>query len=94
MSATDGFVRYVNSTIEVSEGLVIAGDVDFSTGHIKYGKNVVISGDIKSGFNVECVGDLQVNGTIEDSKVTIGGNLLCRMGFVGQGKGLIDAKVI
>lgn len=92
LSATDGFVRYVNSTIEVSEVLVIAGDVDFSTGHIKYGKNVVISGDIKSGFNVECVGDLQVNGTIEDSKVTIGGNLLCRMGFVGQGKGLIDAK--
>lgn len=92
LSATDGFVRYVNSTIEVSEGLVITGDIDFSTGHIKYDKNVVISGDIKSGFNVECGGDLQVNGTIEDSKVTIGGNLLCRMGFVGQGKGLIVAK--
>jgi len=92
LSATNGFVRYVNSTIEVSEGLVISGNVDFSTGHIKYGKNVVISGDIKSGFNVECGGDLQVNGTIEDSKVTIEGNLLCRMGFVGQGRGLIEAK--
>jgi len=92
LAATDGFVRYVNSTIEVSEGLVIGGDVDFSTGHIRYDKNVVISGDIKSGFNVECGGDLQVNGTIEDSKITIGGNLLCRMGFVGQGKGLIEAK--
>ncbi len=92
LSATDGFVRYFNSTIEVSEGLIIPGNVDFSTGHIKYGKNVVINGDVKSGFNVECGGDLQVNGTIEDSKITIGGNLLCRMGFVGQGKGLIDAK--
>lgn len=92
LSATDGFVRYVNSTIEVSEGLVIPGDVDFSTGHIRYGKNVEISGDVKSGFNVECGGDLQVNGTIEDSKITIGGNLLCRMGFVGQGRGLIEAK--
>lgn len=92
LSATDGFVRYANSTIEVSEGLVIPGNVDFSTGHIKYGKNVVINGDIKSSFNVECGGDLQVNGTIEDSKVTIGGNLLCRLGFVGQGKGLIVAN--
>lgn len=92
LAGTDGFVRYVNYNIEVSEGLVISGNVDFSTGHIKYGKNVLISGDIKSGFNVECGGDLQVNGTIEDCKVTIGGNILCRMGFVGQGRGLIDAK--
>lgn len=92
LSKTDGFVRYINSIIEVSEGLVLPGDIDFSTGHIKYDKNVVISGDVKSGFNVECGGDLQINGTIEDCKITIGGNLLCRMGFVGQGRGIIEAK--
>lgn len=92
LSTTDGFVRLTNSLIEVSEGLVINGNVDFSTGNVKYDKNVVISGDIKSGFDVDCGGDLQVNGTIEDCKITSAGNILCRMGFIGQGKGLIDAK--
>jgi hypothetical protein len=39
-----------------------------------------------------CGGDLQVNGIIEDARITVGGNVLCKYGFVGQGKGLIDAQ--
>ncbi|MBD3321712.1 MAG: DUF342 domain-containing protein, partial [Chitinivibrionales bacterium] len=31
-------------------------------------------------------------GTIEDSRITVGGNVLCKFGFLGQGKGLIEAK--
>ena len=42
------FVRYVNSTIEVSEGAGYAGDVDFFKRPYQICKNVVISGDIKS----------------------------------------------
>ena len=88
----DGVVRLTGGLVEISEGFVIPGNIDFSTGNITYNKTVIVNGDVKGGFEVHCGGDLQVNGTIEDCSVTVGGNVLCRYGFVGQGKGVIDAK--
>ncbi|MBN1308585.1 MAG: DUF342 domain-containing protein, partial [Chitinispirillaceae bacterium] len=87
----DGIVRLSGGLVEVSEGFVVPGDVDFSTGNINYNKSVIVNGDVKAGFEVHCGGDLQVNGTIEDSRVIVGGNVLCKYGFVGQSKGVIDA---
>ncbi|MBN1131331.1 MAG: DUF342 domain-containing protein [Chitinispirillaceae bacterium] len=92
VASVDGLVRFTGSYIEICEGYVIQGDVDFSTGNINYQKSVIINGDIKAGFAVECGGDLQVSGIIEDCNLSIGGNLLCKYGFVGQGKGTIEAK--
>lgn len=92
VATTGGNARWTGSVVEVSEGYVIDGDVDFSTGNVKYGKSVSVAGDIKTGFSVECGGDLQVSGTIEDAKLDIGGSVLCKAGFVGQGKGGIVAK--
>ncbi|MBN1577134.1 MAG: DUF342 domain-containing protein [Chitinispirillaceae bacterium] len=88
----DGIVRLSGGVVEVCEGFVVPGDVDFSTGNINYNKSVVVNGDVKAGFKVHCGGDLQVNGTIEDCRITVGGNVLCKYGFVGQSKGVIDAK--
>jgi uncharacterized protein len=92
VAAVDGLVRFTGKYVEVCEGYVIKGDVDFSTGNVKYEKSVIIDGDIKAGFSVDCGGDLQVSGIIEDSALTVGGNILCKHGFVGQGKGTIEAK--
>lgn len=92
IASTDGNVRIFDSLIEVSEGLLLRGDVDFSTGNIDYPKSIAINGDIKSGFSVSCGGDLQIGGTIEDCKIKVDGNLLCRLGFIGQGKGLVDVS--
>ena len=92
IASIDGIVRYTGFCVEVCEGYIIKGDVDFSTGNIKYDKSVIINGDIKAGFSVECGGDLQVAGIIEDCTVTVGGNVLCKHGFIGQGKGTIEAK--
>lgn len=92
IASLNGIVRRVGTTVEVCEGFVINGDVDFSTGNIKYDHSVIVTGDVKSGFDIECGGDLQAGGTIEDCTLKIGGNVLCRFGFCGQGKGLIDAK--
>ncbi len=92
ISSIDGVVSYKGSVVDVSEGFVVKGDVGFSTGHIKYGKSVVISGDVKGGFNVDCGGDLQVGGVIEDCQISVNGNFLCKSGFVGQGKGIIESK--
>jgi uncharacterized protein (DUF342 family) len=92
VAATDGNVKFNGTNVEISEGFVIKGNVDFTTGNVKYAKSVVVAGDIKSGFKVECGGDLQVSGTIEDSDIQVNGNVLCKLGFIGQGKGVISAK--
>lgn len=92
IAVIEGIVRLSGGLVEICEGYFVEGDVDFSTGNISYNKTVVVNGDVKAGFNVHCGGDLQVNGTMEDSHITVGGNVLCRFGFVGQGKGCIDAK--
>lgn len=92
VATIDGIVRYNGITVDVNEGYVISGDVDFSTGNVSYDRSVVVNGDIKSGFDVHCGGDLQVGGVIEDCRITVGGNLLCKYGFLGQGNGIIEAK--
>ena len=92
VAATDGNVKFNGTNVEICEGYVIKGSVDFSTGNVKYVKSVVVEGDIKSGFKVECGGDLQVSGTVEDADIQVNGNVLCKMGFIGQGKGVINAK--
>jgi len=91
VAVADGIATYDGTSVNVSAGYVISGDVDFKTGNIKYDNSIMINGDIKSGFEVECGGDLQVKGIIEDCKVTVKGNVLCKFGFVGTGKGTITA---
>jgi uncharacterized protein len=92
VAMTDGIIKYNGSIVEISEGFFIKGNVDFSSGNINYVKSVIVGGDVTSGFKVQCGGDLQVAGTIEDAEIIVGGNVLCKLGFVGQGKGIIDAK--
>ena len=92
VASTDGNVRLNNHSVEISEGFVVKGDVDLNTGNINYAKSVVVSGDVKAGFVLECGGDLEVSGTIEDARVVVGGNVLCKHGVLGQGKGTIDCK--
>jgi uncharacterized protein (DUF342 family) len=92
VAAVDGNVRYNGKTIDVNEGFIIKGDVDFSTGNIRYDKSVAVGGDVKSGFSVDCGADLQVTGTIEDAIIHVGASVLCKHGFIGHNKGLVEAK--
>lgn len=92
VSTADGNVSFTGTLVEVNEGYTIKGNVDYATGNVRYKKSVTVGGDVVSGFSVTCGGDLQVNGTIEDCDITTGGNVLCRAGFVGTGKGLIESR--
>ncbi|MCL2689452.1 MAG: FapA family protein [Chitinispirillia bacterium] len=92
VALVDGIVRYNGSNISIAEGHYINGDVDYSTGNVKYERSVCVKGDVRSGFDVDCGGDLQIHGIIEDCNLKIGGSLLSRGGFVGNGEGLIIAK--
>lgn len=92
IALSDGNVKLVGNSVLIQEGFIINGDVDYSTGNVEYEKSVTIKGDVKSSFNITCGGDLDIGGTIEDCEIDVGGSLLCKYGFVGQGKGNIECK--
>ena len=92
LAAQEGNVSCSGNLVQVHEGYVIKGNVDYSTGNVRYKQSVAVGGDIVSGFSITCGGDLQVKGTIEDAQVSVGGCVLCGAGFVGTGKGVIESR--
>ncbi|GBE30900.1 hypothetical protein BMS3Bbin04_01938 [bacterium BMS3Bbin04] len=74
--------------ISVSDEYIIEGDVDFSTGNIKFDGAVVVRGNVLSGFKIVATGDIEIKGVVEDAEIHCGGNLQIRGGFIGKGKGI------
>ena len=77
VASCDGCVS-INSSklVEIKPKLEIKGDVDYSTGNIKFVGSLAIAGDVKAGFKVNVTGDLQVDGVVEDAEIEVAGNAL------------------
>jgi uncharacterized protein (DUF342 family) len=87
-----GFLRLKDGRPEVQECFTVEGDVDYTTGNIKYERSAEIRGDIQDGFGVCVGGELAIGGTVGDCRVVVGSNVLIRGGFQGKGQGHILAK--
>jgi len=75
------------SEISVNDSYFIEGNVDYTTGHIKFDKNVYITGSIKSGFRVEAI-DVVAN-TIDGGTVKAQGDVFIQNGVT---ESTIEAK--
>jgi hypothetical protein len=91
ISMTNGCAVLKNGTIEISMCHEIKGDVDFSSGNIHFEGAVKIYGDVKACFEINTKGNVEIDGTVEDAIVRAGGDVTVKGGFVGKGKGLIEA---
>jgi hypothetical protein len=80
-----------DGTLHVDPTLNVAGNVDYSTGNIDFVGSVVINGDVKSDFAVKAAGSIEVRGNVEDAVLESGSDITVRNGFIGQGKGRINA---
>ena len=49
-------------------------NVNLKSGNVNFAGDVIIDGKVDSGSNINCGGILEVNGTIEDSKIISNGN--------------------
>lgn len=65
IATKDGHVIVVNNKVSVLSTYEVKGDVDFSTGNIKYSGNVKVLGNIKNNFSVEATGDIEISGNLE-----------------------------
>lgn len=81
--------------ISVNDAYFIEGDVDYTTGHVKFDKNVYITGTIKSGFRVEAI-DVVAN-TMDGGIIKAEGDVFIQNGITEsniQAKGSIKAGFI
>ncbi|WP_299965289.1 DUF342 domain-containing protein [uncultured Oscillibacter sp.] len=92
IASMPGHVEFAGSTFQVKPVLDIDGDVDFSTGKIKFVGDVNIKGDVLSGFTVKAMGNIYVGGVVEaGSTVEAGGDLTVVKGILGDGTTVIRA---
>ncbi|MBU1344978.1 MAG: FapA family protein [Proteobacteria bacterium] len=85
--------------ISVNDAYFIEGDVDYTTGHVKFNKNVYITGTIKNGFRVEAIdvvantvdggiikaeGDVFIQNGVTESTIEAKGNI--KAGFMHRSK--------
>lgn len=76
--------------ISVIKEMMIKGDVDYNTGHVKFDGNVIVQGTIRNGFNVNSAGlkaeeisggniytesDISISGGILDATIHARGNI-------------------
>jgi len=91
VSCIEGNVRYFGEVVSVKSCYLVEKDVDFGVGNITSKGTIIVHGDVKSGFVLEAGGEVEVWGTVEDSVIKSKGNVLVRGGFIGSGKGKIEA---
>ncbi|MBD3390483.1 MAG: DUF342 domain-containing protein [Chitinivibrionales bacterium] len=93
VSTREGHVHRRGPALCVDQVLRIDSDVDYHTGDIDFTGDIVVSGDIRSGFCVQAGGSICVRGVIEDAVVKSQENIVVFGGFVGQGKGRMEARL-
>lgn len=92
IASMPGHVEFSGTTFQVKPVLDIGGDVDFSTGNIKFVGDVNIKGDVLSGFTVKAMGNIYVGGVVEaGGTVEAGGDLTVVKGILGDGTTVIRA---
>jgi len=91
IATKDGHVVYVNGKVNVLATFEVRGDVDFSTGNIKFNGNVVVHGNVKNNFEVEATGDVEIDGNLE-GVVHSDSNIQVKKGIV-RGKAFARSNI-
>lgn len=88
-AACHGRFEIREKVISVNETLEIAGNVDYSTGHIAFPGDVIIHGAVCDGFRVAAGKSIFVKQTMDASQVLSRGDLVVDGGIKGRGEGLV-----
>ncbi|HBE02794.1 MAG: hypothetical protein A2096_03730 [Spirochaetes bacterium GWF1_41_5] len=79
-----GILTLHENSCAISSDLQIKGNVDLSTGNIKYSRNIIIDGNVSASFSVQSGGDITIKGSVEDNtRISCSGNLKIEKGLLG-----------
>jgi uncharacterized protein len=82
-------IVHADGAIDVLDKKTISGNIDYSTGNIRFSGDLRITGMVRSGFEVEVEGSCSISGNVEDAKITCGQDLEIVGGAIGALKGLL-----
>ncbi|MCK5735713.1 MAG: DUF342 domain-containing protein, partial [Spirochaetaceae bacterium] len=88
-AATHGRFEIREKVMSVNETLDIAGNVDYSTGHISFPGDVIIHGSVCDGFRIAAGKSIFVKQTMDVSQVLSHGDLVVEGGIKGRGEALV-----
>lgn len=92
LSTIDGIIEYRNNKINIKEIIIIHGDVDYSTGNIKYHGDVVVKGDVLPDFIIKAGGNIKIFGVAEGCHIeSERGSVYIKSGVFGKEKSEIVA---
>ncbi|MBI4612869.1 MAG: DUF342 domain-containing protein [Planctomycetes bacterium] len=87
-----GMLMVTSTHVGVFDSYVVNGNVDFSTGNIRFEHgSVTISGSVQSTFKVAAKSHVFVRDTVNDAVVTCRGDIEVGRGVVQAGKGYLRA---
>jgi uncharacterized protein (DUF342 family) len=87
-----GELLYDKKRILVQNAHVIKGNVDLSTGNIKFPGSVLVSGSVATGFYIMSGGDIKVAEGVEASLLSADGSIYIQQGVKGGGKAVLRTK--
>ncbi len=92
LSRISGQITYKNGKCEVSNIIIIPGNVDYSVGNLDVKGDVVIKGNVLAGFSVRATGNVTIGGLVEGAHVISGGSIIVNRGINGNMVGNLHAK--
>lgn len=90
IASMSGIVTLQDFRLEVSR-LLVAEDVNLTTGNIEFDGNVLVQGNVGSGARIKADGDIMVEGFVEGADIICGGSAVLRQGMNASGSGSIRA---
>ncbi|MFH1852283.1 MAG: FapA family protein [Candidatus Neomarinimicrobiota bacterium] len=92
LAEKNGHVFWEGGRLQIDTVFRIDGDVDYSTGNIKFDGSVAIAGDVRTGFEVAATGSIFIGGTVEAATIySETGDISITAGVLGRGKARIFA---
>ncbi len=92
VSLIDGQVSIAAGKLNVYPVYEVIGNVDNSTGNIRFVGKVVVRGNVLTGFEIQADGDIEVNGVVEGAKLKSGSNIILKRGAQGSGRGVLTCE--
>lgn len=91
-AACDGEFVYEKKSMDILQVHTVSGDVDFSSGNVKFPGTVGVTGSVRSGFSVLAEGHVKIAGSVEASLISSGEDVMIAQGVKGGGKAVVRSK--
>jgi uncharacterized protein (DUF342 family) len=80
-----------NNRLRIDSTVVIAGNVDFSTGNVVFPGNVIIEKGVRDCFSVRAKGSIKVRDLVDAATLDADGSMLLEQGIAAREKGPVRA---